>query len=200
MVAGCSIAGLERRTGLWFMPCMVSLDFGARFVSLSTCSLAKERITRVLRQPETLPQLVAPDALRQLAAAVLAAQAAAAADGGAEGCAGGGAAGSAAPCAAGAAAGGAAQQAATAAGPGAAAEAAACSTAEPSAELLQQLLVRLQADVEACVMCDRVYSPASSEQGGRPAWQWRWAAGQAPCVAEMRPNGKEQNHGPCWAS
>lgn len=144
---------------------MASLDFGARYTSLSTCSLAKDRITRVLRQPETLPQLVAPDALRQLAAAVLAAQATPAAGSRAEGCAGGGAASSAAPSAAGAAAGGAAQAAAAAAGPAAAAADVACSAAEPSAELLQQLLARLQADVEACVMCDRVYSPASGERG-----------------------------------
>lgn len=112
-------------------------------------SLAKERITRVLRQPETLPQLVAPDALRQLAAAVLQARAAGAGsrrEGGGGSCAAGSAARAAADGVA----------AATAAG---------LRPDGPSEELQQQLLTRLQRDVEACVMCDRIYSPASGEQG-----------------------------------
>lgn len=132
----------------------------------------------MLRQPETLPQLVAPDALSRLAAAVLAARAAGAARGGAE--SGGGsssAASGAGPAAATAAAAGAGQLAAAAGG---------ASAAEPSLELQQQLLARLQRDVEACVMCDRIYSPASGELAGywegvsgagRQSWERHaWAA------------------------
>ena len=117
----------------------------------------------MLRQPETLPQLVAPDALSQLAEAVLAAQAAdAARSGGEMGSSGGGrsaasGAGSAAAAVAAAAAAGAGQLAAASGG---------ASAAEPSLELQQQLLARLQRDVEACVMCDRIYSPASGELAG----------------------------------
>ncbi|PRW59002.1 NAD(P)-binding [Chlorella sorokiniana] len=130
-----------------FPPCVLM----RRLLEHLQLGLAKERITRVLRQPETLPQLVAPEALRQLATAVLAAQAAAAAAAGSENCSRG----------SGSYAGGSTAPAGATADAAAAAAAGGGSAAEPSPEQLEQLLARLQRDVEACVLCDRVYSPAS---------------------------------------
>ena len=85
-----------------------------RLLEYLQLGLAKERITKALRQPDLLPALVSPEALQQLAAE------AGYSSGSREG-------------------------------------------ADAGLDPAQQLLLRLQRDVEACVLCDRVYSPASGE-------------------------------------
>lgn len=88
-----------------FPPCVLL----RRLLEQLQLGMAKERITKALRQPDLLPTLASPEALQQLAdSAVL----------------------PAAPAAGG-------------------------------TSLQQLLLQRLQQDIAACVLCDRVYSPAS---------------------------------------
>lgn len=123
-----------------FPPCVLM----RRLLEALQLGLAKERITRVLRAPEQLPELVSPEALEALACAAAAAAAAAQASSGE-------ATSSSAAAAGGPLAGGQQQQP----GEGRLDEAGALQ------ERGRRLLKRLQRDVEACVQCDRIYSPAS---------------------------------------
>lgn len=118
-----------------FPPCVLL----RRLLEELQLGLAKERITRALRQPDLLPSLVCPQALQRLAALLAAdAEAVENAPGGVPGI-------SSKRRAAAAAAGG-------------------REGAGSTAELQLVLLARLQRDLEECVLCDRVYSPASGEQ------------------------------------
>jgi hypothetical protein len=96
--------------------------------------LAKDRITRAFRQPSLLPTLVSLQSLQRLAAGKASATAVAA-----EGRLANGEEGT---------------------------DAAAAAAAAATADMIQarELLARLQRDIEQCVMCDRVCSPASGER------------------------------------
>lgn len=103
------VDALQLAFELDFPPCVLL----RRLLEYLQLGLAKERITKALRQPDLLPALVSPEALQQLAAEA--------------GCSSG------------------------------------SDGADAGLDPAQQLLLRLQRDVEACVLCDRVYSPASGE-------------------------------------
>ena len=111
------VDALQLAFELDFPPCVLL----RRLLEHLQLGLAKERITKALRQPDLLPALVSPEALQQLAAEAACSSCGSGSGGG----------------------------------------------LDPA----QQLLLRLQRDVEACVMCDRVYSPASGEH---PAHSVRW--------------------------
>jgi hypothetical protein len=104
------VDALQLAFELDFPPCVLL----RRLLEHLQLGLAKERITKALRQPDLLPTLVSPEALQKLAAE--------------------------AACSRGASSGDSA-----------------------GLEPAQQLMLRLQRDVEACLLCDRVYSPASGE-------------------------------------
>jgi hypothetical protein len=107
--------------------------------------LARERITRALRQPETLPQLVSLQAVEQLVAVT-----------------------STEPGRSMALPASTAHTAATAVGeaveqlPSRGEDVAADQPVASAAALA--FLERLQRDLEACVLCDKVYSPAAGER------------------------------------
>lgn len=127
-----------------FPPCVLM----RRLLEALQLGLTKERITRVLRAPDQLPALVIPgalDALARTAGAAAAAQAVLAQAIGSSEAAGGDPGGW--------------QQRQL--------EGQCGDEAEVLRERGQRLLERLQRDVEACVLCDRIYSPASG------AWQRR---------------------------
>ncbi|KAL4418771.1 hypothetical protein ABPG77_010376 [Micractinium sp. CCAP 211/92] len=127
-----------------FPPCVLV----RRLLEALQLGLAKERITRVLRDPGQLPTLVSPDALEKLAGAAAAAVAMPGSSAaGADNC----------EAAAGQIQQEQQQQQQQQQKPGE-------SFLDQAAALPEQcrrLLERLQRDVEACVLCDRIYSPAS---------------------------------------
>lgn len=133
------VDALQLAFELDFPPCVLL----RRLLEHLQLGLPRERVTRALRHPDQLPTLVSPDALQQLAGAVLAAQGCGSGSSSSSSSVGGSSIG-------GEAAAGADFSCRDKGSGGRAAD-----------DMAQRLLQRLQQDVEACVLCDRVYSPAS---------------------------------------